>query len=100
LVKRIDTEEPSLPIVVVAEKSSVARDIARILGATKKCDGYFEYSVYRVTWAIGHLAGIAEPHEINAECKNWNRELLNCSGYVELREGGFLVGVLEPLVFL
>jgi DNA topoisomerase-3 len=65
-----------LPVVVVAEKPSVARDIARVLGATKKCDGYFENAAYRVTWAIGHLVGIAEPHQINADWKNWTRELL------------------------
>lgn len=43
------------------EKPSVARDIARVIGATKKCNGYYEGNGYRVTWAVGHLVGLAEP---------------------------------------
>lgn len=65
-----------MAIVVVAEKPSVARDIARVLSAQKKCDGYFENSTYRVTWAIGHLVGIAEPHQMQPEWKSWDRDLL------------------------
>ncbi|MCD8324818.1 MAG: DNA topoisomerase [Clostridiales bacterium] len=45
----------------MTEKPSVARDIARVIGATKRCDGYFEGNGYRVTWAVGHLVGLAEP---------------------------------------
>ncbi len=46
-----------------AEKSSVAKDIARVVGATKSCDGYYEGNGYLVTWAVGHLVGLAEPEE-------------------------------------
>lgn len=44
-----------------AEKPSVASDIAKVIGATKKCNGYYEGNGYRVTWAVGHLVGLAEP---------------------------------------
>ena len=45
----------------MAEKPSVAKDIAAVIGANKRCDGYFEGNGYRVTWAVGHLVGLAEP---------------------------------------
>lgn len=45
----------------MAEKPSVAKDIAKVIGADRKCHGYFEGSGYRVTWAVGHLVGLAEP---------------------------------------
>lgn len=44
-----------------AEKPSVATSIAKVIGATKRCDGYFEGNGYLVTWAVGHLVGLAEP---------------------------------------
>lgn len=65
-----------MSITVVAEKPSVARDLARVLGATTKADGYLEGNGYRVTWAIGHLVALAEPHDMNAEWKKWRRDLL------------------------
>lgn len=46
-----------------AEKPSVAADIARVVGATKKCNGYYEGNGYRVTWAVGHLVGLAPPED-------------------------------------
>lgn len=46
-----------------AEKPSVARDIARVIGATHQCDGYLEGNGYLVTWAVGHLVGLAEPED-------------------------------------
>ncbi|HSO83562.1 DNA topoisomerase, partial [Thiocapsa sp.] len=52
-----------MAIVVVAEKPSVARDIARVLGARRKGEGFLEGNGYRVTWAIGHLIHFAEPDE-------------------------------------
>ena len=48
-------------ILCTAEKPSVAGDIARVIGANKKCNGYYEGNGYRVTWAVGHLVGLAEP---------------------------------------
>jgi DNA topoisomerase-3 len=65
-----------MSITVVAEKPSVARDLARVLGATRKADGYLEGNGYRVTWAIGHLVTLAEPAEIRPEWTKWRRELL------------------------
>jgi DNA topoisomerase-3 len=63
-------------VAVLAEKPSVARDIARVLGAGSKGDGYLHGNGYVVTWAIGHLAALAEPHEIRPEWKQWRRDLL------------------------
>ena len=51
--------------VVLAEKPSVARDIAAVLGAKNKRDGYYEGNDYAVTYAFGHLVTIAEPEEMN-----------------------------------
>jgi DNA topoisomerase-3 len=63
-------------IVVVAEKPSVARDIARVLGATGRREGYFEGKRHKVTWAVGHLVGLAEPRDIDARWARWDaREL-------------------------
>ncbi|MBX5482460.1 MAG: DNA topoisomerase 3, partial [Myxococcaceae bacterium] len=56
---------------MVAEKPSVARDIAAVLGARARRDGFYEGNGYRVTWAIGHLVGLAEPHQIRPEWKTW-----------------------------
>jgi DNA topoisomerase-3 len=63
-------------VAVLAEKPSVARDIARVLGAGSKGDGYLHGNGYVVTWAIGHLAALAQPHEIRPEWKQWRRNLL------------------------
>lgn len=52
-------------IAVLAEKPSVARDIAAVIGANQKKDGYFEGNGYQVTYAFGHLVTIAEPEEMN-----------------------------------
>jgi DNA topoisomerase-3 len=52
-------------IVVLAEKPSVARDIAAVLGASQKHSGYFEGNNYQVTYAFGHLVTIAEPEQMN-----------------------------------
>ncbi|MBS1876037.1 MAG: DNA topoisomerase 3 [Acidobacteria bacterium] len=66
----------SQTIAVVAEKPSVARDIARVLNAQKKGDGFLHGDGYVVTWAIGHLVALAQPAEIRAEWKFWRRETL------------------------
>jgi DNA topoisomerase-3 len=63
-------------IAVLAEKPSVARDIARELGATSRGDGYLHGNRYVVTWAVGHLVSLAQPHEINPEWCKWHRSLL------------------------
>ena len=66
----------STTVAVLAEKPSVARDIAKVLGASTKGDGYLHGNGYVVTWAIGHLAALAQPHEIQPAWKAWRRELL------------------------
>ncbi len=63
-------------IAVLAEKPSVARDIARAIGAAKQGDGYLQGNGYVVTWAIGHLVALAQPHEINPEWRRWRSDLL------------------------
>ena len=63
-------------IAVVAEKPSVARDIARVLGASQRGDGYLHGGGYVVTWAIGHLVALAQPHQIDAEWKRWRLDTL------------------------
>src|ERR1700730_5753901 len=68
--------EESGTVAVLAEKPSVARDIASVLGATRKRDGYLHGNGYVVTWAIGHLAALAQPHEIDPAWRQWRRNLL------------------------
>ena len=63
-------------VAVIAEKPSVARDIAKVLGANQKGNGYLHGGGYIVTWAIGHLVSLAQPHEIRPEWKQWRRHLL------------------------
>ena len=63
--------------VVLAEKPSVARDIARVLGCRTRADGYLTGNGYAVTWAFGHLVEIAEPAAMNpAWAKPWRKEQL------------------------
>jgi DNA topoisomerase III len=57
-------------IAVVAEKPSVVRDIAKVLEATTRGDGYLHGNGYVVTWAIGHLVSLAQPHEIHPRWKS------------------------------
>ena len=59
-------------ILVIAEKPSVARDIAKVLGATQKGDGCLMGEAYVVSWAIGHLVSLAEPEEYDEKYKKWN----------------------------
>jgi DNA topoisomerase-3 len=66
----------SSTIAVLAEKPSVARDIARVLGADKRGEGYLQGNGYVVTWAIGHLVSLAQPHDINPEWREWRFDLL------------------------
>ena len=58
-------------IVCIAEKPSVGRDIAEILGAKTRKDGYMEGNGYQVTWTFGHLCGLLEPNEYQPEWKAW-----------------------------
>lgn len=60
--------------VVLAEKPSVARDIARVLNCTKKGNGFLEGDRYIVTWALGHLVTLADPEQYDNKYKTWNLE--------------------------
>lgn len=59
-------------IVCITEKPSVARDIASLLGANVKRDGYFENDQYRVTWTFGHLCTLKEPADYTDRWKRWS----------------------------
>lgn len=59
-------------IVCIAEKPSVGRDIARVLGANTQHDGFLEGNGYCVTWTFGHLCALLDPHEYNKQWKGWN----------------------------
>lgn len=58
--------------VVLAEKPSVARELASYLGTKSRKDGYFEGSGYQVTWALGHLVGLKEPGDYDPALKKWS----------------------------
>ena len=58
--------------VCVAEKPSVAREIAEVLGATARKNGYMEGNGYQVTWTFGHLCTLKEPHEYADSWKRWS----------------------------
>lgn len=62
--------------LVLAEKPSVARDLARVLGCTKNGDGCFIGSKYIVTWALGHLVTLADPESYDDKYKTWSLETL------------------------
>lgn len=62
--------------LVIAEKPSVARDIARVLHCTKKTNSYIEGTDYIVTWALGHLVTLADPEQYGEQYKTWNMDTL------------------------
>lgn len=62
--------------VVVAEKPSVARDLAKVLGANQRREGYLEGNGWQVTWAFGHLATLKTPDEYDPALKRWSLERL------------------------
>ena len=59
-------------IAIMAEKPSVARDLARAVGANQRGDGYLHGNGYWVTWAIGHIVTLPEPHQIKPAWKAWS----------------------------
>ena len=59
-------------IVCIAEKPSVAKDIAKVLGANTSKDGYMEGNGYQVTWTYGHLCELKEPHEYHSNWRYWS----------------------------
>ncbi len=62
--------------VCIAEKPSVAKEIAHVIGAKQRNDGYFEGNGYQVTWTFGHLCTLKEPDDYFPELKKWNLNYL------------------------
>ncbi|MDF2837532.1 MAG: topoisomerase [Paenibacillus sp.] len=67
-------ESARMKALVLAEKPSVAKEIARVLGCGGKQKGYFEGGGYVVTWALGHLVALAEPEDYDVKFRTWNLE--------------------------
>ena len=63
-------------IVCIAEKPAVAREIADVLGAKTKKEGYIEGNGYQVTWTYGHLCTLKEPHDYTPDWKSWRMDYL------------------------
>ena len=62
--------------LVLAEKPSVAKDIAKVLGARKSAEGCMEGDAYVITWALGHLVTLADPEEYGEQYKTWSLDTL------------------------
>ena len=62
--------------LVIAEKPSVARSIAAVIGATDRQEGYLQGNGYLVSWCIGHLVELAQPDAYSDAWKKWNYESL------------------------
>jgi DNA topoisomerase-3 len=62
--------------VCIAEKPSVAKEIAAIIGAKSRMDGYFEGNGYQVTWTFGHLCTLKEPNDYSDKWKSWDLRML------------------------
>ena len=62
--------------VCIAEKPSVAKEIASILGASTRMDGYYEGNGYQITWTFGHLCTLKEPHDYSDRWKSWDMRAL------------------------
>ena len=59
-------------ILVIAEKPTAGRDIARVLGVTQDNGNYMENNEYIVTWAVGHLVELKDPEDVNEKYKKWD----------------------------
>lgn len=88
--------------LVLAEKPSVARDIARTLKCNEKKNGYIEGKQYIVTWALGHLVGLADPEAYDNKYKTWSMETLPMlpkqMKLVVLKGGGKQFGTVKELL--
>jgi DNA topoisomerase-3 len=90
--------------VCIAEKPSVAKDIAGIIGANQRRDGYYEGNGYQVTWTFGHFCTLKEPHDYTERWKSWRLEDLpmipSSFGIKLIDNAGALkqFGVIESLV--
>ncbi|TLV01508.1 type IA DNA topoisomerase [Dyadobacter luticola] len=90
--------------VCIAEKPSVAKDIANVIGANQRRDGYYEGNGYQVTWTFGHFCTLKEPHDYTERWKSWRLEDLpmipSSFGIKLIDNAGALkqFGVIENLV--
>ena len=62
--------------LIISEKPSVGKNIADVIGATEKKDGYYEGDNYIVSWCVGHLVELAQPQEYNAVYERWTYDTL------------------------
>ncbi|MBI9011781.1 MAG: DNA topoisomerase 3 [Clostridiales bacterium] len=62
--------------LIITEKPSVAKDIAKVLGVTKRKNGYFEGNGYKITWCVGHLVGLSYPEDYDQKLKIWRVDTL------------------------
>ena len=62
--------------VCIAEKPSVAKEIAKVIGATQRCDGFYQGNGYQVTWTFGHFCTLYEPSDYKPHWKSWNYNTL------------------------
>lgn len=89
-------------ILVLAEKPSVARDLAKVLGCSQNSNGYIMGSKYIVTWALGHLVTLADPEAYGNKYKSWNLEdlpmLPNKMELVVIKQTAKQFGVVKGLM--
>ena len=64
-----------MAVVVIAEKPSVAEDIAKVLGVTKKTETHWESDDLVITWAVGHLLELKTPEEYDERLKDWRKSV-------------------------
>lgn len=64
-----------MSIVIIAEKPSVAQDIANVLGITDKKETHWQSEKVIITWALGHLLELKYPEEYNSDLKDWRKSL-------------------------
>ncbi|WAC13721.1 type IA DNA topoisomerase [Dyadobacter pollutisoli] len=90
--------------VCIAEKPSVAKDIANVIGANQRKDGYYEGNGYQVTWTFGHFCTLKEPHDYTERWKSWRLEdlpMIPSSFGIKLIDNAGAVkqfGVIEHLI--
>lgn len=91
-----------MSIVIIAEKPSVARDIAKVVGATSRGDGFLEGGGYRVSWAVGHLLELCQPDAYDPSWKRWSTATLpmvpDAFRYRPRRGGAKQLSVLKRLI--
>ncbi len=62
--------------LIITEKPSVAKDIAKVLGSNSRRNGYYEGNGYQITWCVGHLVGLSYPSDYDPKFKTWRVDTL------------------------